>query len=78
MGFLYIKIVDQISFVYNSQFNSKKDIEDLKRQNTHLEKQIRTLERAKSSGNYSSAADVLNENGLLEDASSLVTPRPHR
>ena len=73
-----LKIVDQISFVYNSQFNSKKDIEDLKRQNTHLEKQIRTLERAKSSGNYSSAADVLNENGLLEDASSLVTPRPHR
>ena len=73
-----LKIVNQISFVYNSQFNSKKDIEDLKRQNTHLEKQIRTLERAKSSGNYSSAADVLNENGLLEDASSLVTPRPHR
>ena len=73
-----LRIVDQISFVYYSQFNSKKDIEDLKRQNTHLEKQIRTLERAKSSGNYSSAADVLNENGLLEDASSLVTPRPHR
>ena len=55
-----------------------KDIDDLKRQNSHLEKQIRTLERAKSSGNYSSAADVLSENGLLEDASSIVTPRPHR
>jgi len=71
------KASDYITFMRRKNQGHQQDIDDLKRQNTHLEKQIRTLERAKSSGNYSSAAEVLNENGLLEDASSLVTPRPH-
>jgi Max protein len=71
------KASDYITFMRRKNQAHQQDIEDLKRQNTHLEKQIRTLERAKSSGNYSSAAEVLSENGLLEDASSLVTPRPH-
>lgn len=71
------KASDYITFMRRKNQTHQQDIEDLKRQNTHLEKQIRTLERAKSSGNYSSAAEVLSENGLLEDASSLVTPRPH-
>lgn len=71
------KASDYITFMRRKNQSHQQDIEDLKRQNTHLEKQIRTLERAKSSGNYSSAAEVLSENGLLEDASSLVTPRPH-
>ena len=46
-----------------------------RRQNSHLEKQIRVLEGAKQSGNYSSAADILEENGLNDDASTLVAPR---
>ena len=33
------------------------------------------LEGAKQSGNYSSAADILEENGLNDDASTLVAPR---
>ena len=40
-------------------------MDDLKRQNTHLEAQIRALERAKSLGNFSSVADILNESGLV-------------
>ena len=52
------------------------DIDDLKRQNTHLEKQIRVLERAKSAGNYSSSADILSEHGLHEDAANIVPARP--
>jgi len=71
------KASDYITHMRRKNQHHQQDIEDLKRQNSHLEKQIRTLERAKSSGNYSSAADVLSENGLLEDASSMVTPRPH-
>jgi len=71
------KASDYITFMRRKNQSHQQDIDDLKRQNGHLEKQIRTLERAKSSGHYSSAADVLSENGLLEDASSLVTPRPH-
>jgi len=71
------KASDYITHMRRKNQHHQQDIEDLKRQNSHLEKQIRTLERAKSSGNYSSAADVLSENGLLEDASSIVTPRPH-
>ena len=44
-----------------------------RRQNAHLERQIRALESAKASGNYSSAADILEENGLNDDASTLVS-----
>ena len=44
-----------------------------RRQNAHLERQIRVLESAKASGNYSSAADILEENGLNDDASTLVS-----
>ena len=40
-------------------------MEDLKRQNSHLEAQIRALERAKSLGNFSSVADILSESGLV-------------
>jgi Max protein len=46
------KASDYITFMRRKNQNHQQDIEDLKRQNSHLEKQIRTLERAKSSGNY--------------------------
>ncbi len=45
-------------------------MDDLKRQNSHLEAQIRALERAKSLGNFSSVADILNESGLVRKRSS--------
>ena len=48
-------------------------IANLRRQNAHLDRQIRALESAKASGNYSSAADILEENGLNDDASTLVS-----
>ena len=44
------------------------DVDDLKRQNSHLEEQIRALERAKSLGNFASVEDILSESGLVSDA----------
>jgi len=69
------KAAEYISFMRRKQSTNQQDIEDLRRQNSHLEKQIRVLEGAKQSGNYSSAADILEENGLNDDASTLVAPR---
>jgi len=69
------KAAEYISFMRRKQSTNQQDIEDLRRQNSHLEKQIRVLEGAKQSGNYSSAADILEENGLNDDAASLVSPR---
>merc|ERR1711973_621192 len=69
------KAAEYISFMRRKQSTNQQDIEDLKRQNSHLEKQIKVLERAKSTGNYSSAAEILEENGLNEDAANLVAPR---
>lgn len=48
-----------------------KDIEDLKKQNNHLEAQIRALEKAKNSGVYSSASQVLDSVGLNYDAGAV-------
>lgn len=69
------KAAEYISFMRRKQSTNQQDIEDLRRQNSHLDKQIRVLEGAKQSGNYSSAADILEENGLNDDAASLVSPR---
>lgn len=52
---------------------NQNDLDDLKRQNSHLEAQIRALERAKTAGNFSSAADILSDQGLLEEGESLPT-----
>ena len=62
-------------FQYMRRKNSvnQTDLDDLKRQNAHLEAQIRALERAKSAGNFSSAAEILNEQGLLNEGESLST-----
>ena len=49
----------RIRTAYSSNvFIYYRDIEDLKRQNGHLEAQIRALERAKASGEFNSANDV--------------------
>lgn len=47
---------------------NQSDLEDLKRQNSHMEAQIRALERAKTLGNFSSAADILNDQGLIDES----------
>ena len=62
-------------FQYMRRKNSlnQNDLDDLKRQNSHLEAQIRALERAKTAGNFSSAADILSDQGLLEEGESLPT-----
>jgi hypothetical protein len=52
---------------------NQNDLEDLKRQNSHLESQIRALERAKNAGNFASASDILSDQGLLNDGEALPT-----
>ena len=52
----------------NSSHN--KDIDELKKQNGHLEAQIRALERAKAAGTFNSAAEVLDQAGLNYEATS--------
>jgi len=47
------KASEYIAFMRRKNGSHATDIEDLRRQNAHLETQIRALERAKSSGNFS-------------------------
>ena len=54
----------------NKQNNQNRDIDNLRRQNNHLEAQIRALERAKNSGQYHSTTEILESSGLNYDASS--------
>ena len=48
----------------SKQNNHNRDIDDLRRQNGHLEAQIRALERAKNSGQYHSSSEILQSQGL--------------
>jgi hypothetical protein len=52
------KASEYISFMRKKNSNHQKDIDDLKRQNNHLEAQISALERAKNSGQFNSAQEV--------------------
>ena len=68
-------------FPFSEQYKRRKnslnqtDLDDLKRQNNHLEAQIRALERAKQTNNFGkSAAELLNDQGLLAEGESLPTP----
>ena len=68
-------------FPFSEQYKRRKnslnqtDLDDLKRQNNHLEAQIRALERAKQTNNFGkSAAALLNDQGLLAEGESLPTP----
>lgn len=67
------KASEYIQYMRRKNSINQNDLEDLKRQNSHLEAQIRALERAKSTGNFSSAAEILNDQGLLFDGESLPT-----
>ena len=52
---------------------NQSDLEDLKKQNNHLEAQIRALERAKTTGNFSSSAEILTDNGLMGEGGTLAS-----
>ena len=50
------KASEYIAFMRRKNGSHTNDIEDLRRQNAHLENQIRAMEKAKSTGNFSSAS----------------------
>ncbi|XP_014774612.1 protein max [Octopus bimaculoides] len=52
------KAADYIQFMRTKNLGHQKDIEDLKKQNTYLEKQIRALEKAKNTGSYTTIRTV--------------------
>ncbi|KAJ8962788.1 hypothetical protein NQ318_001187 [Aromia moschata] len=52
------KAAEYILFMRKKNSSHQQDIEDLKRQNNLLEAQIRTLEKAKSTGSFTIDADV--------------------
>lgn len=53
------KAADYIQFMRRKNVSHQQDIDDLKRQNNILESQIRTLERAKATGNYAMESSEL-------------------
>ena len=81
-GTLVNELINSITlFPFSGQYKRRKnslnqtDLDDLKRQNNHLEAQIRALERAKQTNNFGkSAAELLNDQGLLAEGESLPTP----
>ncbi|CAH1109699.1 unnamed protein product [Psylliodes chrysocephalus] len=52
------KAAEYILFMRKKNSSHQQDIEDLKRQNSLLEAQIRTLEKAKSTGSFNLDADI--------------------
>lgn len=54
------KASEYIAFMRRKNGSHSNDIEDLKRQNAHLENQIKALEKAKSTGHYATAASILH------------------
>ncbi|CAB4067615.1 MAX [Lepeophtheirus salmonis] len=58
------KASDYISYMRNKTQTHTEDIDDLKRQNMHLEEQIRALERAKNMGHLATSDSVLANAGL--------------
>merc|ERR1712113_417372 len=67
------KASEYIQYMRRKNSINQTDLEDLKRQNNHMEAQIRALERAKTTGNFSSAAEILNEQGLLDEGETIPT-----
>jgi len=54
------KASEYIAFMRRKNSSHSSDIEDLKRQNQHLENQIKSLEKAKSSGHFVQSASMLH------------------
>ena len=69
------KASEYIQYKRRKNSSNQSDMDDLKRQNDHLEAQIRALERAKNVGTFGkSVAELLNDEGLLAEGESLPTP----
>lgn len=68
------KAADYIQFMRRKNSAHQQDIDDLKRQNSLLESQIRTLEKAKATGNYAAES---SEVSLVSSKSDSVTCYPH-
>ncbi|CAO1321482.1 unnamed protein product [Diamesa hyperborea] len=66
------KAAEYIQFMRRKNNSHQQDIDDLKKQNLVLESQIRTLERAKSTGNYaeSNSEIAMGEHNIKSDESS--------
>ncbi|XP_030748193.1 protein max isoform X2 [Sitophilus oryzae] len=62
------KAAEYIMFMRKKNQSHQQDIEDLKRQNSLLEAQIRTLEKAKSTGIFDS--DLVMKDALYNDSES--------
>lgn len=62
------KAAEYIQFMRRKNNSHQQDIDDLKRQNNILETQIRTLEKARSTGNYMDANDIVL--GMKSEGSS--------
>jgi len=62
------KASEYIAFMRRKNGSHSSDIDDLRKQNSHLENQIRALEKAKSSGNFSSLSQTEFERDEDEDA----------
>lgn len=56
------KASEYIAFMRRKNGSHATDIEDLRKQNSHLETQIKALERAKSSGNFSGVSHIQSGN----------------
>uniref|UniRef100_A0A1B6C5Y8 Protein max n=1 Tax=Clastoptera arizonana TaxID=38151 RepID=A0A1B6C5Y8_9HEMI len=57
------KAADYIQFMRRKNSAHQQDIDDLKRQNLLLETQIRTLEKAKATGNYAAESSEIALDG---------------
>lgn len=76
------KASEYIAFMRRKNSSHSSDIEDLKRQNQHLETQIKSLEKAKTTGHFTPAHPILNtsqgleENEVVDGRSSSGSPQP--
>jgi len=67
------KASEYIQYMRRKNSINQTDLEDLKRQNNHMEAQIRALEKAKTLGNFSSAKEILSDQDLMAEGESLPT-----
>merc|ERR1711970_1156579 len=67
------KASEYIQYMRRKNSINQTDLEDLKRQNNHLEAQIRALEKAKTVGNFSSAKEILSDQELMAEGENLPT-----
>merc|ERR1711935_739785 len=67
------KASEYIQYMRRKNSINQTDLEDLKRQNNHLEVQIRALEKAKTVGNFSTAKEILSDQELMAEGENLPT-----